>query len=161
MQVRKCNRLSQQELELRVFDRFVKHTEYAIISRRPCDPPEADIFCQTDRGALYFELTDNTAEETQRAIHSANPSIRGKAYWFSPFPPDYKQKFTKHYDTHSLRCDLIIYFGIHPVAELGPHFDDRLAENIVWIRQHMPQAAFAKVWIFDYHQDKVLSQIDK
>jgi hypothetical protein len=155
-----CMTLSQQDLEKSIFERFVKHTGLNVICLQICNPPEPDVLCEHQCGKLYFELTDNTSEEEQKATHTKNEKIRRKAYWFSPFPERYRQKFTRHYETHSLSCELIIYFGIHPVAGLGPHFDYGLQENIEWIRQHINQSEFHTVWIYDYHQDKVLAQVD-
>ncbi len=153
-------KLSQAELERRVFKKFFKHTSLNIIRFQSCKPPKPDILCEHQFGKLYFELTDDTSEETQKSIHARNEEIRKKAYWFSPFPESYRQKFRKKYETHSLSCELIIYFGNQPVDELGDHFDIRLQENIEWIRQYMNQSEFQKVWIYDYHQDEVLVCVD-
>jgi hypothetical protein len=116
--------------------------------------------CETECGNLYFELTDNTAEQLQKAVHARKEAVRNKARWINPFPEGYKHKFTKHYETNSVGCELVIYFGIHPVAELGAHFDASLQENIEWIRRHKPQSEFQKVWIYDYHQDRVLAWVN-
>lgn len=62
------------------------------------------------------------------------------------FPEGYKQKFNKQYQTNSNPCDLVIYFGLHPVTELGDHFDSRLQENIEWIQGRKHSTAFRKVW---------------
>jgi hypothetical protein len=149
--------LSQQDLEKLVFRKFVKHTGLNLIHFQSCNHPEPDILCESQSGKLYFELTDNTSEQAQEAIHTKNERIRNKAYWFNPFPEIYKQKFTKHYETSSVSCELIIYFGTHPVDELGDHFNYRLQENVEWIRQIIHQSEFQKVWIYDYHKDRVLA----
>ncbi|RZB31326.1 MAG: hypothetical protein SRB2_04851 [Desulfobacteraceae bacterium Eth-SRB2] len=153
-------KLSQTELEELVFKKFLKHTDLNVIRFKSCKPPKPDILCEHQCGKLYFELTDNTSEEIQKSIHAKNEQIRKKAYWFSPFPEHYRQKFRKKYDTNSLSCELIIYFGNHPVAELGPHFDNRLQENLEWIRQNINQSEFQKVWIYDYHKDMILDCVD-
>jgi hypothetical protein len=153
-------RLSQPELEKRVFEKFVRHTGINVTCFQPCDPPKPDILCETECGKLYFELTDNTAEQLQKAVHARKEAVRNKACWINPFPEGYKQKFTKHYETNSVGCELVIYFGIHPVAEFGAHFAARLQENIEWIRRHKQQSEFQKVWIYDYHQDRVLACVN-
>lgn len=152
--------LSQQTLEKLVFEKFVKHTGLNVISFKTCKPPKPDIFCESQRERLYFELTDNTPQKMQKTVHARNEEVRGKAYFIDPFPEVYKQKFTKSYETSSLRCDLVIYFGIHPVAELGVHFEHRMHDNTEWIRQNIQQSEFQKVWIYDYHQDKVLNYVE-
>lgn len=153
-------RLSQKELEKNVFEKFIKHTGINVDDFEQCDPPKPDIFCETEDGKLYFELTDNTSEQIQKSVHANDEAIRNKAYWINPFPDRYKQKFTKNYETSSIGCELVIYFGIHPVAELGSHFDVRFQENIEWIRTNKRQSKFQKVWIYDYHQDRVLACIN-
>ena len=152
--------LSQQELEKKVLEKFVKCVGFNVVRIQSCDPPKPDIFCEAEFGNLYFELTDNTSQQIQKTVHTKDDAVRNAAYWFNPFPEVYKQKFTKHYETNSVDCELVIYFGIHPVAELGPHFDARLQENIKWIRQHIQQSKFSKVWIYDYHQDLVLASVN-
>lgn len=149
--------MSQPELERNVFEKFVKHIGINVVCFQSCDPPKPDIFCETECEKLYFELTDNTSEQIQKSVRARAKAAQNAAYWINPFPEGYRQKFTKHYKTNSLDCELVIYFGIHPVAELGPHFDTRLQENIVWIRRHKQQSEFSKVWIYDYHQDRVLA----
>lgn len=151
--------LSKQDLEELVFQKFVKHTGLNLINFQSCKPPEPDILCESQSGKLYFELTDNTPEQAQEAIHTKNERVRNEAYCFNPFPEIYKQKFTKHYETSSLSCELIIYFGIHPVDELGDHFKYRLEKNVEWIRQNIHQSEFQKVWIYDYHKDRVLKWV--
>ena len=152
-------KLSQQELEKLIFEKFTKHTGLHIVCFQTCNPPEPDILCEHQYGKLYFELTDNTSEQIQKSIHANKEKIRRRAYSFSPFPEKYRQKFTKHYETHLLNCELIIYFGVHPVADLGDHFNNKLQENIEWIRQHINQSEFHTVWIYDYHQDRILDQV--
>lgn len=153
-------RLSQPELENRVFEKFIKHTDLNVMCFQSCDPPKPDILCDTECGKLYFELTDNTAEQIQKTIHATKEVVQNEAYWINPFPNVYKQKFTKHYETDSVVCELVIYFGVHPVAKLGPHFDVKLQESIKWIRKHKQQSEFQKVWIYDYHQDRILACIN-
>lgn len=153
-------KLAQAEVERRVFKKFFKHTGLNLIRFQSCKPPKPDILCEHQFGNLYFELTDNTSEEIQKSIHARNEEIRKKAYWIDPFPEIYRKKFTKNYKMRSIICELIIYFGNHPVAELGDHFDNRLQKHIEWIRQNINQSEFQKVWIYDYHQDKVLVWVD-
>jgi hypothetical protein len=154
-------RLSKPELEKKVFEKFVKHTGINVIRFQSCDPPQPDISCDTECGKLYFELTDNTSGQIQKSVHAKDETSRNAAYWFDPFPQRYRQKFEKHYEINSADCELLIYFGIHPVAELGPHFDSKLSENIEWIHKHMQQSQFGKVWIYDYHRDRVLARINE
>lgn len=153
--------MSKRELEKKVFEKFVKHTGINVKRFQSCDPPKPDICCATECGRLYFELTDNTSGQIQESVHAKDEASRNAGYWFDPFPQRYRKKFQKHYETNSARCELLIYFGIHPVADLGPHFDWRLHENIEWIKKHMQQSEFGKVWIYDYDQDRVLARINE
>ncbi len=153
--------LSQSELEKKVFEKFIKSIGINVVSIQSCKPPKPDIFCEAEFGKLYFELTDNTSQQMQKSAHTKDEAVRNAAFWFNPFPAEYKQKFEKHYETNSIECELVIYFGIHPVAELGPHFDTRLQDNIEWIRQHIQQSQFSRVWIYDYHQDRVLACVNR
>ena len=153
-------RLSQSELEKKVFEKFVRHIGINVICFLACDPPEPDILCNTERGKLYFELTDNTPEQMQKTVHARKEAVRNNPCWIDPFPEVYKQKFKNHYETNSVSCELVIYFGIHPVPELGVHFDIRLQESIEWIRQYKQQSEFQKVWIYDYNQDQVLAYVN-
>jgi len=152
-------KLSQQELEKMIFEKFVKHAGLNNVCFQTCNPPEPDILCEHQYGKLYFELTDNTSEQIQKSIHANKEKIRRRAYSFSPFPEKYRQKFTKHYETHLLNCELIIYFGVQPVADLGDHFTNKLHENIEWIRQHINQSEFDKIWIYDYHKNCILDHV--
>jgi hypothetical protein len=154
-------RLPKPELEKRVFEKFIKHLGTNVIRFHSCDPPQPDICCDAEGGKLYFELTDNTSEESQKSVHAKAETSRNTAYWFEPFPQTYTQKFEKHYETESADCELVIYFGTHPVCDLGQHFDSRLHENIEWIQANMKQSQFRKVWIYDYHRDRVLACINK
>ena len=149
--------LSKPELETKVFDKFAKHIDVKVTSFRSCNPPEPDILCDTEYGGLYVELTDNTSESIQKSVHAKDETTQREASWIDPFPERYKQKFNKQYQTHSNPCDLVIYFGLHPVSELGAHFACRLQENIDWIKGNKHSTAFRKVWIYDYHQDCVLA----
>lgn len=152
--------LSKPELEKKIFDKFVKHIGVNVMCFKSCDPPEPDIFCETEYEGLYFELTDNTSEPMQKSMHARDEAVRNRAYWINPFPEGYKEKFNKNYETNSVACELVIYFGIHPVSEMGAHFDARLQENIEWIKREKHQSAFRKVWIYDYHQDRVLACVN-
>jgi len=152
--------LSQPELEKKIFERFVKHIDFNVEGFQSCEPPKPDIICETEFGKLYFELTDNTSHQIQKSVHAKDKAVRNKTYWINPFPEEYKQKFEKRYETNSVDVELLIYFGIHPVDELGLHFDAMLKKNIEWIRQHIQQSQFSRVWIYDYHQDCVLDCVD-
>ena len=134
-------RLSKPELEKNVFEKFSKHAFVNIRSFESCNPPKPDIFCKTEMGAFYFELTDNTSDQIQKSVHKKDAS-RSKAYWFDPFPETYRQKFTKQYETNSIAIDLIIYFGIQPITGLGPHFEVLLRQNIEWIEQNIERSVF-------------------
>ena len=148
--------MSKQDLEKLIFGKFVKHAGLTRIHFESRDAPEPDILCKSKTGELYFELTNNSSQETQETIHTKNEDIKNKAYWFNPFPKTYQQKFAKHYKTGSLNCELVIYFSIQPVNELGEHFNYKLKKNLEWIRKNIHQSEFRKVWIYDYHNDKVL-----
>ena len=152
--------LSKPELERVVFDKFVKHIGVKVTSFKSCNPPEPDILCDTECGALYIELTDNTSQSIQKSVHARDEATQKEAFWIDPFPEGYKHKFDKQYQTNSIACELVIYFGIHPVVGLGDHFDSRLQENIEWIKGRKHSSAFRKVWIYDYHQDCVLACVN-
>lgn len=152
--------LSKPELETKVFHKFAKHIGVKVISFKSCNPPEPDILCDTECGRLFVELTDNTSESIQKSVHAKDDKTQREAYWIDPFPENYKQKFSKQYQTNSNPCDLLIYFGLHPVVELGDHFHSKLQENIEWIKETKHSSIFRKVWIYDYHQDRVLACVN-
>jgi hypothetical protein len=150
-------KLKKQDVEKKIFNKFIKHTGWCVICIHSCNPPKPDILCEHKFGQLYYELTDNTSEEIQESAHSKDNSIQNRANWFKPFPDGYKKKFSdkkEPYEINSLSCELIIYFSTQP--ELGLHLERELHENVDWIRQHIKQSQFNKVWIYDYHGDRVL-----
>ncbi len=150
--------IEKQELEKNVFMKFVECIDINVVRIQSCKPPEPDILCEHECGKLYFELTDNTSQNIQYSTHTKDDVIRNKANWFKPFPKEYKAKFKKKYETHSFSCELLIYFTIQP--DLGLHFDSGLEDNIEWIRQNIQQSQFNKVWIYDFHQDRILDCIN-
>jgi len=152
-------KLSQHELEKKVFQRFMKHSDMNCTSVKICVPPRPDILCTCKNQKVYFELTDNTSHQIQKSVHARDDVVRDQAYSIDPFPAVYNQKFNKSYETDSLRCDLLVYFGMHPVKELDEHFEHRLHENIEWIGQNIHRSIFHRVWIYDYHQDAVIGRV--
>ena len=152
--------LSQRELELEVFNRFLTNTAYTFRKIEQHDPPEPDIKCYSETECCYFELTDNTPQQTQKSIHAKKAHVRDAAYFIKPIPDTYKKKFAKDYQTGSCHCYLVVYYTIHPVRELGGHFERELRIQEQWIRCHIAQSEFQKVWVYDYHQNKILSCIE-
>jgi len=153
--------LSKPELETKVFCKFAKHIGVKVTSFRSCDPPEPDMLCDIECGRLYVELTDNTSESIQKSVHANDDTTQSEPYWIDPFPEHYKQKFSKQYQTNSYPCDLVIYFGLHPVTELGDHFHGKLQDNVTWIKGIKHSSIFRKVWIYDYHNDCVLACVNE
>lgn len=152
--------LSQQELEMEVFSRFLTNTGYVFRKIEQHNPPKPDIKCCRESECCYFELTDNTPHQTQKSIHAKKNHVRDAAYFIKPIPDTYKKKFTKKYEIESCHCYLVIYYTVHPVRELGGHFERELRIQEEWIRCHIAQSEFQKVWIYDYHQDRILSYIE-
>lgn len=151
---------SQQKLEMDVFSHFLTKTRYKCQEIEQHKPPRPDIKCYTETECYYFELTDNTPCQTQKSIHAKEKHVRDAAYFISPIPDTYKNKFTKKYETESCHCYLIIYYTVHPIRELGAHFERELRIQEKWIRRHIAQSEFQKVWIYDYQQNKILSCIE-
>lgn len=152
---------SQSELERAVFKRFAEHAGFSVTSIQSRRPPEPDLLCVTDSGEIYFELTDNTASQIQESVNARSERVKKESYWFSPFPDRYRAKFDKRYQTNSTECDLLIYFTLQPVSELSGQFDVCLEACVEWLREHLQQSVFRKVWLYDDHQGRVLACVEE
>jgi hypothetical protein len=139
-----------------IFKRFAPSysRQLNIETLRSRNPPEPDIeIAVLDGETISFELREITDQGLAKSFGSGK--FEG-GFLDDSLIPGVKSKFNKEYET-KYPIELLLFYDSYPV-DLARY---ELSEAEEYIRSNISKPKYRSVWIFAYHENKVLRHIDR